>query len=90
MSEIVNTPAIAMMFSIGAFVIALICLHKISINQKPRKHKIPKPKKTRHSDVPFGIRPEFIEEAKKERAHRMAQRKKYGIFDENGNRIDKP
>lgn len=35
------------------------------------------------------IRPEFREETKSERAHRMAQRKKYGIFDENGKRIDK-
>lgn len=35
------------------------------------------------------IRPEFREETKREREHRLKQRKKYGIFDENGNRIDK-
>lgn len=36
------------------------------------------------------IRPEFREQARQEREHRLKQRKKYGIFDENGNRIDKP
>lgn len=82
MSKYVDLPTIAIIFSIGAFIIALICLFKITQQQKA--------KKTNHkkSERLFGIKPEFIEEAKSEREHRLKQRKKYGIFDENGNRIN--
>lgn len=33
------------------------------------------------------IRPEFREQTKSERKHRQSQRKKYGIFDDDGNRL---
>lgn len=32
------------------------------------------------------IRPEFKEESRREREHRLKQRRKYGIFDDDGNR----
>lgn len=73
---------IALIFRIGAFVISLICVYAIT-----KKPKIQQKKKRKNENVPFGIRAEFIEEAKSERVHRLEQRRKYGIFDENGKRI---
>lgn len=67
---------IAMIFSIGAFILACIALFK------PEQTK-PKIKK-RKSNTDFKINPKFIKEAKSERKHRKKQREKYGIIDENG------
>ena len=71
---------IAIIFAIGAFIIACIALFKP--NEK-------KPKKRKPNKTTFRISPKFVKEAKSEREHRKKQREKYGIFDENGKRIDK-
>lgn len=78
MSQAIDTPTITLIFSIGAFLISLICLY--AVVKKP-KTQSKKPKKS--TKKLFGIRPEFIKEAKSEREHRLKQRRKYGIFDDD-------
>lgn len=87
MNQAVNLPAIATIFSIGAFLIALICLYAVikkpkssNDNAKPTKFKI------RKSEPILQIRPEFLKEVESEKAHRLKQRRKYGIFDDDGKR----
>ena len=81
---------IAIIFSIGAFIMACLAFF-ISDKNKGQKHQeLPKQKmKQKPSKTNFAISPKFIKEAKSERQHRKKQREKYGIFDENGKRIDK-
>ena len=67
---------------------SLICLYTVLKNSKNNQQDKPnKLRIKRKSSAPFGIRPEFLEEAKSERQHRIAQRKKYGIFDKDGKRL---
>lgn len=75
---------IAIIFSIGAFIIA--CLAFYVSDKKHQAQKQPKPKQVkRKSKTTFAISPKFIAEAKSEREHRKKQREKYGMFDKNGN-----
>lgn len=90
MNQAIDTQALALIFSIGAFLIALICLYAVIKKQETPKIQPTKPKKPKRSNEPIlRIRPEFIKEVESEKRHRREQRRKYGIFDDDGNRIDK-
>lgn len=65
---------ITMIFSIGAFIISLICYYEITKKKRPRKQS---------NDLNI-IHTEFKKEAQSERQHRMKQREKYGILDKDG------
>lgn len=85
MNEAIDTQALALIFSIGAFVIALLCLYAVikkpkssNDNVKPIKFKI------RKSEPILKIRPEFLKEVESEKTHRQRQRRKYGILDDEG------
>lgn len=87
-TAVFDTQGMALIFGIGAFIISLICLYTVLKNSKNNQQDKPnKLRIKRKSSAPFGIRPEFLEEAKSERQHRIAQRKKYGIFDKDGKRL---
>lgn len=82
-----DAQGLAFIFAFGAFVISLLCLYKVFKKDNQPSHKTT-PKRPRPKEPILGIRPEFIQEAKSERKHRQEQRRKYGIFDDDGNRLD--
>lgn len=91
-SELFDSSAVKVMplyLIIGAILGLCIGIFAKKLAKSLKQQKRKKPSKKRQNE-PFGIRSEFIKEAKSEREHRMRQRKKYGIFDKHGNRIDKP